>query len=151
MKTRPVPRQRGKDLKVYFSSHIQLQLIRLSGARKKVHQAMSEGPAGRTPSARDLDPVEEAEDDIGTVPDCPSAEGSENMSVTNSEVESAMNHRRCRAILRDPEFSEEAFDAFSSADAYIRAARNGLSRATKQDLTYVRVSFLCPNRITMCQ
>ena len=78
------------------------------------------------------------------MPDCASAEGSENMSVTNSEVESAMNYRCCTDILRDPEFSEEAFNAFSSADAYIRTARNGLSRATKQYLTDVRVSFLFP-------
>ena len=112
---------------------------------------MSEGPAGRTPSARDLDPVGETGADMGTMSDCPSAEGSENMSVTNSEVESSMNHRRCRAILRDPEFSEEAFNGFSSADAYIRAAQNGLSRATKQHLTDVQVSFLCPNRIAICQ
>ena len=114
--------------------------------RKKVHQAKYEGPASRTPSARDLDPVGEAGADIGTVPDCPSAEGSKNMSVTNSEVESAMNHRRCRAVLRDPKFSEEAFDAFSSGDAYIRAARDGLRRDTKQYLAVVRVSFLCPKK-----
>ena len=75
-------------------------------------------------------------------PDCLSAEGSENMSITNSEVESAMNHRRWRAILRDPRCSKEAFDAFSSADAYIRAARDGISRATKQHLTDVRVRFI---------
>ena len=103
---------------------------------------MSEGPVGRTPGARDLNPVGETGADMGTMPECPLAEGSENMSVTNSEVESAMNHRRCRAVLRDPEFSEEAFNAFSSADAYIRTARNGLSRAMKQYLTDVRVSFL---------
>ena len=72
---------------------------------------------------------------------CPSAEGSEDMSVTNSEVESAMNHQRCRAVLRDPKFSGEAFNAFSSADAYIRAARDGLRKATKQHLTDVQVSF----------
>ena len=112
------------------------------GTRKKVHRTKPEGPASRTPNARVLDPVVEAEADIGTMQACPSAEGSENMSVTNSEVESAMNHRRCRAVLRDPEFLEEAFNAFSSADAYIRTARNGLSRATKQYLTDVRVSFL---------
>ena len=112
---------------------------------------MSDGSAGRTPSARDLDPVDETGADMGTMPDCPSAEVAENMSVTNSEVESAMNHRRCQSILRDPEFSEEAFNAFSSADAYIRTARNGLSRATKQHLTDVRVSFLGPNRIAICQ
>ena len=150
MKTRPAPRQRGKDWKVYFSSRIQRQLIRLSDTRKKVHRTMSEGPAGHTPSARDLDPVGETGAYVGTMPDCPLAEGSENMSVTNSEVESAMNHRRCKAILRYLEFSEEAFNAFSLADAYIRAARNGLIRATKQHLTDVRVSFLCPNRMAIC-
>ena len=52
------------------------------------------------------------------------------MSVTNSEVEGAMNHRRRRAALRDPGFSEEAFNAFNSGDAYIRAAQGGLARAT---------------------
>ena len=62
---------------------------------------------------------EETGADMGVMPDYPSAEGSENMSVTNSEVESAMNHRRLRAILRDPRCSKEAFDAFRSADAYI--------------------------------
>ena len=119
--------------------------------RKKVHQTKYEGPASRTPSARDLDPVGKAGADIGTVPDCPSAEGSENMSVTNSEVESAMNHQRRRAILRDPRFSEEAFNAFSSVDAYIRAARDGLNRATKQHLKDVQVSLLCLSMITVCQ
>ena len=84
-------------------------------------------------------------------PDCPSAEGSEDMSVTNSEVESAMNHWRRRAILRNPHFSKEALGAFSSADAYIRAARDGLNRATKQHLKDVRVSLLCLDMITICQ
>ena len=59
-------------------------------------------------------------------PDCPYAEGSDDVSVTNSEVESAMNHRRRRAALCDPGFTKEAFNAFSYADAYIRAARDGL-------------------------
>ena len=79
---------------------------------------------------------------MGTMLDCPSAEGSEDMSVTNSEVESAMNHRRCRAVLRDPKFSEEAFNAFSSADASIRTARDGLTRAADQHLKDMRVSLL---------
>ena len=88
---------------------------------------------------------------MGVTPDCPSAEGSEDMSITNSEVESAMNHRHRRAILRDPRFSKEAFSAFSSADAYIRAARDGLNRATEQHLKDVQVGLSCPNLITMCQ
>ena len=112
---------------------------------------MSGDSAGRTPNNQDLDPTGEVGAAMGATPDCPSDESSEDMSVTNSEVESAMNHRRCRAVLRGPEFSEDAFNAFSSADAYIRTARNGLSRATKQYLTDVQVSFLCPNRIAVCQ
>ena len=115
--------------------------MHLFGYRKKVRRTVSGGPAGRVPNNQDLDPVGETRADVETKPDCPSAEGSDNMSVTNSEVESAMNHRRCRAVLRDPKFSEEAFNAFSSADAYIRAARDGLRKATKQHLTDVQVSF----------
>ena len=111
---------------------------------------MSGDPAGGAPNNQDLDPVGGTGAGAGTTPDCPSAEGSENMSITNSEVESAMNHRRCWAVLRDPKFSEEAFNAFSSGDAYIRAARDGLRRATKQYLTDVQVSFLCQKRITIC-
>ena len=125
--------------------------MRLFDYRKKIRRTVSGGPAGRVPNNQHLDPVGEMGADVGTKPDRPSAEGSDNMSVTNSEVESTMNHRRCRAVLRDPMFSDEAFNDFSSADAYIRTARNGLSRATKQYLTDVRVSFLCPNRITICQ
>ena len=111
---------------------------------------MSGDSAGHTPNNRDLDPTGEVGAAMGTTPDCPSDGGSEDMSITNSEVESAMNHRRCRAVLRDPKFSEEAFNGFSSGDAYIRAARDGLRKATKQHLTDVQVSFLCPKRITIC-
>ena len=107
---------------------------------------MSRDLASRTPNSRGADPAGETGADTGMTPDCPSAEGSEDMSVTNLEVESAMNHRRRRAVLRDPGFTKEAFDAFSSADAYIRAARDGLRRATNQYLADVRVSFLCPKK-----
>ena len=74
----------------------------------------------------------EAEGDMGQAPDNPPTEDADRLSTTNSEVESAMNHRRYRAVLRDPKFSEEAFNAFSSGDAYIRAAQGGLARATDQ-------------------
>nr|XP_020147907.2 transcriptional regulatory protein AlgP-like [Aegilops tauschii subsp. strangulata] len=50
-----------------------------------------------------------------------------------------MNHRRRRAVLRDPRFSKEAFSAFSSVDAYIQAARDGLNRATEKHLKDVQV------------
>ena len=103
---------------------------------------MSGNSASRTPNSRGADPAGETGADTGMTPDCPSAEGSEDMSVTKTEVESATNHRRRRAVLRDLGFSKDAFDAFSSADAYIQDARDGLGRATKQHLTDVQVRFL---------
>ena len=112
---------------------------------------MSGGPAGHTPHSRDPDPAVKTGADTGVTPDCPLAEDSNNVSVTNSEVESAMNHWCRRAVLRDPSFSEEASNAFGSADAYIRAARDGLNRATEQHLRAVQVSLPCPNLITMSQ
>ena len=87
-----------------------------------------------------LDPTPRTRVDTGAMPDCPLPEDSDNVSITNSEVESAMNHRRWRAAMRDPNFTEEAFNAFSSADAYIQAARDGLVRATDQHLKDMRVS-----------
>ena len=56
---------------------------------------------------------------MGTTPDGPPTEDADRISATNFEVESAMNHQRRRAALRDPNFSEEAFNAFNSGDAYI--------------------------------
>ena len=60
-------------------------------------------------------------------------------SATNSEVESTMNHRRRRAVLRNTIFSEEAFNAFNSAETYVRAARGGLAQATNQYTKDIRV------------
>ena len=114
-------------------------------------RTISRGPASRTSRNQDLDPAVKTGADAGVSPDCPPAEDLDDVSVTNSEVESAMNHRRRRAVLQDPGFSEEAFNAFSSADAYIRAARDGLNRATKQHLKDVQVSLLCLTMITICQ
>ena len=84
-------------------------------------------------------------------PDCPLAEDSDDVSVTNSEVERAMNHRPWRAALRDPDFTKEAFNAFSSADAYIRATRDGLTRATDQYLKDMRVSAHCTDLVIIYQ
>ena len=112
---------------------------------------MSEDPASHTSHSQDPDPAVNTRADAGVTPDCPSAEDSDDVSATNSEVESAMNHRRRRAVLQDPGFSEEAFNAFSSADAYIRAARDGLNRATEQHLKNVQVSPHRPNMIIICQ
>ena len=114
-------------------------------------RTISGGPAGHTSRSQDPDPAVKTGADVGLTPNCPPADVSDDVSVTNSEVESAMNHRRRRAVLQDPGFSEEAFNAFSSADAYIRAARDGLNRATKQHLKDVQVSLLCLTMITICQ
>ena len=84
-------------------------------------------------------PDREAEADMGRMSDTPPTEDADRLSATNSEVESAMNHRRRRAVLRDACFSPEAFDAFNSRDAYLRAAQNGLARATNQYVRDVQV------------
>ena len=76
---------------------------------------------------------------MGKTPDGPPTEDADRLSATNSEVESAMSHKRHRAVLRDPNFSEEVLNAFNSGDAYIRAAQGGLARATNQYLKDIRV------------
>ena len=88
---------------------------------------MSGEAADHASTSRAPGPDIEAEADMGRTPNTPPIE-----DATNSEVESAMNHRRRRAVLRDACFSLEAFDAFNSGDAYLRAAQNGLARATDQ-------------------
>ena len=80
---------------------------------------MSGDPASRASISQIPDPASRAGADTGAAPDCPPSEDSDNVSITNSEVESAMNHRRRRAALCDPNFTKEAFNAFSSVDAYI--------------------------------
>ena len=110
---------------------------------------MSGGPPSHTPNSQVPDPAVKTGADMGATPDCPLAEDLDDVSVTNSEVERAMNHRCWRAILRDPGFTKEEFNAFSSADAYIRAARDGLRKATRQYLTDVQVSFLCQKGVAI--
>ena len=73
-------------------------------------------------------------------PGAPPTEDADKLSATNSEVESAMNHRRRRIVLPDAWFSQEALEAFNSGDAYLRAAQNGLARATEQYVKDMRVS-----------
>ena len=69
---------------------------------------------------------------MGPTPNCPPTEDADMLSAMNSEVESSMNHRRRRAILRNNIFSKEVFNAFNSEDAYILASQGGLARATDQ-------------------
>ena len=100
---------------------------------------MSGDPTRRASASQIPELASRVEANMGTTPDVPSTEDSDRLSATNSEVESAMNHRRRRAVLRDACFSQEAFDAFNSGDAYIRAAQNGLARATDQYVKHIRV------------
>ena len=81
------------------------------------------------------------------VPGAPPTEDADKLFATNSEVESAMNDRCCRTVLRDACFSQEALDAFNSGEAHLRAAQNGLARATEQYVKDIRVrkfvSYIC--------
>ena len=85
-------------------------------------------------------PGPEAEADTGRASGAPPTEGADGLSATNSEVESALNHRRRRTVLRDACFPLEALDAFNTGDAYLRAAQNGLARATEQYVKDIQVS-----------
>ena len=108
-------------------------------SRKNARPTISGEVADHASTSRALGPDIEAEANTGRTPDAPPTEDADRLFATNSEVESAMNHRRRRAILRDPGFSEEAFDAFNTGDAYVRAAQNGLARATNQYVKDIRV------------
>ena len=85
-------------------------------------------------------PVPKAEANTGRASGAPPTEGADGLPATNSEVESALNHRRRRTVLRDACFSPEALDAFNTGDAYLRAAQNGLARATEQYVKDIQVS-----------
>ena len=100
--------------------------------RKSIRWTTSGDLAGRASTNPAPDPAVRTRVDTGKMPDCHLQEDSDNVSVTNSEVESAMNHWRRKEAMRDPSFTEEAFNTLSSADAYIRAARDGLAGATHQ-------------------
>ena len=108
-------------------------------SRKNARRTISGEAAGHASTSRAPEPDIEADANMGRTPDVPPTEDADRLSATNSEVESAMNHRRRRAVLRDACFSQEAFDAFNSGDAYIRAAQNGLARATDQYVKDIRV------------
>ena len=96
-------------------------------------QAPTPGPEGEASARRE--------------PDTPPTEDADRLSATRSEVESAMNHRRRRTVLRDTCFSPEALNAFSAGDAHLRAAQDGLTRATEQYVKDIRVrnfySYIC--------
>ena len=100
--------------------------------KKRARRTISTGQASR--------PGPEAETGAGRTSGVPPTEDADGLSATNSEVESALNHRRRRTVLRDACFSPEALDAFNTGDAYLRAAQNGLARATEQYVKDIQVS-----------
>ena len=100
---------------------------------------MSGDVTNHASTSRAPGPDIEAEADMGRAPDNPHTEDADRLSVTKSKVESTMNHSRRRAVLHDACFSPEAFGAFNSGDAYIRAAQSGLARATDQYVKDIRV------------
>ena len=106
---------------------------------KRNNRAISGDPTHCASTSRVPEPASGVEEDTGTTPHSPLTEDADMCSATNSEVESAMNHRRGRAVLWNNIFSEEAFNAFNSADAYVRAARGGLAQATNQYTKDIRV------------
>ena len=69
--------------------------------KKSASRTISTGQASR--------PDPEVEANMGRAPDTPPTEDADGLSTTNSEVESVMNHRRRRTVLRDACFSQEAW------------------------------------------
>ena len=106
---------------------------------KNARRTISGEAAGHASTSRAPEPDIEADANMGRTPDVPPTEDADRLSATNSEVESTMNHRCRRAVLRDACFAQEAFDAFSSGDTYIRADQGGLARATDQYLKDIQV------------
>jgi len=109
----------------HFNAHVLLR-------KKRARRTISTGQTSR--------PGPEAEADTGRASGVPPTEDADGLSATNSEVESAMNHRHRRTVLQDACFPPEALNVFNTRDAYLRAAQNGLARATEQYVKDIRVS-----------
>ena len=85
----------------------------------------------RSPDVTGVTPGATAEDQ--------NPEDSGGVLVTNSEVESVMNHWRRKALLRHSALSNQQFNALSSVDAYLGAARTGLEGAVRLMSTNMQV------------
>ena len=96
--------------------------------------------ATQASASQDPTPGPEGEASARREPDTPPTEDADRLSATKSEVESAMNHRRRRTVLRDACFSPKALNAFNAGDAHLRAAQDGLPRAMEQYVKDIRVS-----------
>lgn len=100
---------------------------RKSARRTESGEVANQASASQAPT---LGPEREAS--ARREPDAPPTEDADRLSATRFEVESAMNHKRRRIVLRDACFSPEALNAFNAGDTHLRAAQDGLTRATEQ-------------------
>ena len=69
--------------------------------RKNARRTVFGEPAGQASTSRAPEPDLEADANVGPTPDVPPTEDADRLSATNSEVESAMNHRHRRAVLKE--------------------------------------------------
>ena len=118
-----------------------------SSRRKSTRRTESGEGAHQASASQAPTPGPEGEASARREPDAPPTEDADRLSASRSEVESAMNHRRRRTVLRDACFSQEALNAFNSGDAHLHAARDGLARAMEQYVKDIRVrrfdSYIC--------
>ena len=115
--------------------------------RKSARRTVPGEVANQASASQAPTPGLEGEVSARREPDAPPTEDADRLSATRSEVESAMNHRRRRTVLRDTCFFPKALNAFNAGDAHLRAAQDGLTRATEQYVKDIRVrnfnSYIC--------
>ena len=117
---------------------------REKSARRTAGVEVANPPSTRQAPAPGL----EGEANARREPDVPPTEDADRLSTTKPEVESAMNHRRRRIVFRDACFSPEALNAFNTGDAHLRAAQDGVTRATEQ---YVKDIWVREFNSCICQ
>ena len=97
---------KGKIHRRYIDAH---DFPRRKSARRTVSgEVANQASASHAPSRGP-----EVEANTRQEPDAPPTEDADRLSATRSEVESAMNHRRRRTILRDACFAPEALNALT--------------------------------------
>ena len=120
---------KGRIPRRYINAH---DFSRRKSARRTVSgEVANQASASHAPSRGP-----EVEANTRQEPDAPPTEDADRLSTTRSEVESAMNQRR----RHDACVSSEALNAFDAGNAHLRAAQDGLSRATEQYVKDIRVS-----------
>ena len=118
--------------------------------RRGTRRTIPKIPASRTAANPAPNSSTRTGANTGVAPTHPPHEDSDDVSITNSEVESVLNHRRLKETLRAPAFSEQEFTALSTVDAYIQAAREGLTGVTHLFLKDIQVK-ICVKLIDMYQ